>query len=220
MEAAWNRVVLAASKGYKPVMLNTAPPITHLPPDYREARYMSINERGVLLWLNVMSLVPMIIMGLLIFGALLVYHEELGAPLVFKALPDVLPSPVGWALVLLMLPLHEWLHGVVIARCGHKPRYGIKLFVLFATSDGALFRRNEFIQVALAPLVIITLVGGAIALVAPMGFAYWIALAITLNAAGSIGDLWMTAIALRYDHTALIRDEEDSMRIFIRLSVT
>jgi hypothetical protein len=119
-----------------------------------------------------------------------------------------------------MLPLHEWLHGVIIARCGHKPRYGIKLFVLFATSDGALFRRNEFIRIALAPLVIITLIGSVIMLFTPMGLATWIALAITLNAAGSIGDLWMTGIAMRYDSSALIRDEEDSMRIFIRLSVT
>jgi hypothetical protein len=202
-------------------MLNTgAHPVTQLPADYREARYMSVNERGVLLWLNILSLFPMIIMGMLIFGALLIYHEELGAPLVVQTLPDNAPSSVGFALVLLMLPLHELLHGVVIAHYGHKPRYGIKLFVLFATSDGALFRRNEFIQIALAPLVIITLVGSTIMLFAPMGLATWIALAITLNAAGSIGDLWMTGIALRYDSSALIRDEEDSMRIFIRLSVT
>ncbi|MBN1565018.1 MAG: DUF3267 domain-containing protein [Anaerolineae bacterium] len=201
-------------------MLNPgANPITELPTDYQEARYMSVNERGVLLWLNILSLIPMLIMGLLIFGVLLVYHEELGAPLVINALPDSTSSTVGLILVLLILPLHEWLHGVVIAHYGHKPRYGIKLFVLFATSDGALFRRNEFIRIALAPLVIITLVGGVIMLFAPMGLATWIALAITLNAAGAIGDLWMTGIALRYDASALIRDEEDSMRIFIRLSV-
>ncbi len=180
---------------------------------------MSINERGVLLWLNVLSLIPMFIMGLLIFGMLLVYHEEFGAPLIIDALPDSASSLAGLTLVLVMLPLHEWLHGVIIARCGHKPRYGLKLFVLFATSDGALFRRNEFIRIAMAPLVIITLVGGVMMLLAPMGLATWFALAITLNAAGSIGDLWMTAIALRYDSSALIRDEEDSMRIFIRLGV-
>ncbi len=43
---------------------------------------MSINEHGVLLWLNLLSLVPLAISALIVFGALLVYHEELGSPLV------------------------------------------------------------------------------------------------------------------------------------------
>jgi hypothetical protein len=195
----------------------SANPVRALPPDYREVRYMSINERGVLLWLNIMSLVPLVIGGLLVFGLLLVYHEALNAPLAIAALPGSMPSQLGLLLVVLILPLHELVHGVVIARYGHKPRYGVKLFVLFATSDGALFRRNEFVRIALAPLVVISAVGSAIMLFLPFGLGYWIALAITLNAAGAIGDLWMTAVALRYDPSALVRDEADSMRIFARL---
>jgi hypothetical protein len=200
-------------------MLNRkADPVMALPPHYQEVHYMSINERGVLLWLNLLSLVPLALSALLIFGALLVYQEELGSPLVINALPDALPTPLGIVLVLAVLPIHEWLHGVMIARCGHRPRYGVKLFVLFATSDGALFRRDEFIRIALAPLVVITAFGGMVMLFLPFGLAYWVALAIILNAGGAIGDLWMTAIALRYDSSALIRDEEDSMRIFARAS--
>jgi len=191
-----------------------ANPVRALPPDYREVRYLSINERGVLLWLNVMSLVPLMIGGLLVFGLLLVYHEALNAPLAIAALPESMPSQLGLLLVVLILPLHELVHGVVIARYGHKPRYGVKLFVLFATSDGALFRRNEFVRIALAPLVVISIVGSVIMLFLPFGLGYWLALAITLNAAGAIGDLWMTAVALRYDSSALVRDEADSMRIF------
>jgi hypothetical protein len=40
---------------------------------------------------------------------------------------------------------------------------------------------------------------------------------VVVNAAGAIGDLWMTSVALRYDSSVLIRDEEDSMRIFARM---
>lgn len=194
-------------------------PVTMLPPNYQEVRYMSVNERGVMLWLNMMSLIPLVISGLLVFGALLVYHEELGAPLVIGSLPDKIPSLIGVVLILSVLPLHEWIHGLVIQRCGHKPRYGVKLFVLFATSDGALFRRDEFVQVALAPLMVISAAGALIMLFLPFGLARWIALAVIVNAAGAIGDLWMTAVALRYDRSALIRDEEDSMRIFARSGV-
>jgi hypothetical protein len=199
------------------MLRRAAQPVTMLPPNYREVHYMSVNEHGVLLWLNVLSLIPMVISGLLVFGALLVYHEEIGAPLVISALPDDIPSWLGGVLVLMVLPLHEWIHGQVIRRCGHRPRYGVKLFVLFATSDGALFRRDEFIRVAMAPLAVISAVGALIMLFLPLGIARWIALAVIVNAAGAIGDLWMTTIALRYDRSSLIRDEEDSMRIFARL---
>jgi hypothetical protein len=201
-------------------MLNRqADPIRELPPGYQEVRYMSINERGVLLWLNLLSLVPLAISGLIVFGALLVYHEELGSPLVISGLPASIPAALGLAVVLIVLPAHEWIHGLVIAHCGHKPRYGVKLFVLFATSDGALFRRDEFIRIALAPLAVVTAAGGLVMLFLPFGLAYWVGLAIILNAGGAIGDLWMTATVLRYDSSALIRDEEDSMRIFARLAV-
>jgi len=189
-------------------------PIKALPPSYRQVHLLSVGRRSVLIWLNIMSLLPLAISGLLIFGLLMIYHAELNAPLVIHAIPGNIPSGIGLAIVLLVLPLHEWIHGLSIAHYGHKPRYGAKWMVLFATSDNALFRRNEFIHIALAPLVVITTSGLILIAFVPLGLAEWIALAISINAAGAIGDIWMAAIALRYDRSALIRDEEDSMRIF------
>lgn len=189
-------------------------PVRALPDDYQEIHHFSINQRSILLRLNLLSLVPLVLGGLLAFGAWLVYHEELGAPLVLEGLPDRLPSGVGLALVLLVLPLHELVHGLAIQHYGHRPRYGIKLMVLFATSDGAYFRRDEFVWIALAPLVVITAAGLVTLAFLPRDLGYWVALAVTLNAAGAIGDLWMTVIALRFNASVLIRDEEDSMRVF------
>jgi hypothetical protein len=194
-----------------------ARPILVLPANYHEVSYMSINERGMLLWLNVMSLVPLVIVGLLVFGALLVYHDQLGGPLVIHALPEEIPPVAGFALIVLVLPLHELIHGLAIRHFGHKPRYGVKRFVLFATSDGALFRRAEFIRIALAPLAVITVIGGGLMLFLPPNVGSWVGWAVVVNAAGAIGDLWMTSVTLRYDPSVLIRDEEDSMRIFAQM---
>lgn len=194
-----------------------AHPITVLPAQYREVHVFSVNERGMLLKLNVLSLIPLVISSLIVFGALLVYHEEIGAPLVIHALPDHVPALPGILLILLVLPLHELCHGVLIRHYGHQPRYGAKWLVMFATSDGAYFRRVEFVRVALAPLVIITAAGGLLLLFLPQGFASWVAWAVTLNAAGSIGDLWMVAVAQRFDSSILIRDEADRMRVFGRV---
>lgn len=193
-------------------MLNRNPVVT-LPVHYREVHYMKVTEPGRLFWLNVLSLIPLCGSGLVVLGMLVIYRD-LGRPLVIDALPKTIPTWVGVALVLLVLPLHEWIHGLMITYVGHRPRYGVKLMVLFATSDGALFRRNEFIQIALAPLVVISAVGLVAMLFVPTDLSAWIGLAVMVNAAGAIGDLWMTAVALRFDPSALIRDEEDSMRIF------
>jgi hypothetical protein len=193
-------------------------PIRELPPTYQQVHYMSINERGMLIWLNLMSLIPLAISGLLVFGTLMIY-QDLGSPLTIDGLPDSVPPLIGLGLALIVLPLHEWIHGLAIAHFGHQPRYGIKLFVLFATSDGALFRRDEFIKIALAPLLAISLVGGMIMLFLPFGLAYWVGLAVVLNAAGAIGDLWMTSVVLRFGPSTLVRDEEDSMRVFAPVTV-
>ena len=190
-------------------------PIRALPVNYYQAHYLNLNQRGVMLWLNVLSVIPLAIGGLLAFGALLVYHEELGAPLVIDALPERLPEMLGFALVLLVLPLHEWIHGLMIRRVGHRPRYGVRLLVLFATADGAFFRRDEFLGVALAPLAVISAIGLAIMVFLPGALAYWIALAVALNAAGAIGDIWMSLVVLRFTPASLIQDEGAGMRIFV-----
>ena len=189
-------------------------PITALPENYRETRYLSINQRGVLLWLNIVALALFAVSAALVFSLGRFYHDTLDAPLVIEGLSFTLPTWLGLLLALLVLPLHEWIHGLAIQQCGHRPRYGVKLVALFATSDGAYFRRSEFVRIALAPLVVISAAGLLLMLFLPSDLGHWIALAITFNAAGAIGDLWMAAIVLRYPPSALIQDEEDSIRIF------
>lgn len=191
-------------------------PIRILPPGYRQVHYMKVTEPGRMFWLNVLSLIPLVIWGLVALCFLMLYHA-VGAPLVIGLLPGEISNVFGGLLALSILPLHEWVHGLAIVRCGHKPRYGFKLLVLYATSDGAYFRRGEFIRIALAPLVVITLAGMVLMLFLPLGLAQWAALAVTLNAAGAIGDLWMTAVVLRFDHSVLVQDEADAMRIFARV---
>ena len=74
-------------------------PIVVLPDHYREVHTISINDQGMLLKLNALSLIPLIAASLITFGALLVYHEEMGAPLVIDTLPRQLPGWVGLALL-------------------------------------------------------------------------------------------------------------------------
>ena len=105
---------------------------------------------------------------------------------------------------------------MTIAWFGHQVRYGTKLSkgVLYATAENALFRRNEYLAVALAPLVGITLLAMMLMLIVPQGLAYYIGIAAVLNAGGAIGDLWSVGVLLRYPADVLVRDEADGFRIY------
>lgn len=195
-------------------------PIHELPAGYVPAYHLSVLDASQALWLNGLSIV---LAGVFFLG-LSAWNTVIEAVRGPAAGPGP-PAPLMILLVLLVLPLHEWVHGVFIRRAGHTPRYGMKgvrlgpvtiPVVLFATADDAYFRRDDFIIIALAPVVLITLGGMGLMILLVDGLAGYVALALIINGAGAVGDLWMTVVVLRYpaDDT-LVRDEADSITVFV-----
>jgi hypothetical protein len=187
-------------------------PIQELPPDYQEIRHVVLTEPKLLLWLNILALVPLLAM-VIVMGWWWV--------LIARGLSPGGTVDVPWwiaviAILLVVLPLHELLHGITIGAIGHRVRYGAKLSkgVLYATAENALFRRDEYLGVALAPLVAITLGAMALMVVVPQWLSYYVAIGAVLNAGGAIGDLWSVGILLRYPASVLVRDEADGFRIY------
>lgn len=187
-------------------------PIHDLPYGYTEIRHIRLTEDRLLVWLNILSIVPIVVMIVLmaIWWGVVSWGRALEPP-----------SSVPWwlalvAAMLIVLPLHELLHGVTITFFGQRVRYGAKLSkgVLYATADQALFRRNEYLAVALAPLVGITLLAMLLMVFVPQWLAYYTGIAAVLNAGGAIGDLWSVGILLRYPSAVLVRDEADGFRIY------
>ncbi|MBI5667227.1 MAG: DUF3267 domain-containing protein [Chloroflexi bacterium] len=190
------------------------PPVHELPPGYREVYHLVLLEPGKILLVNLLALLPL--------GAALLLMAGWWA-LVVRA-RGLFPGPaVPWWLglllaLLIVLPLHEWLHGQAIRWAGHRPRYGLLLSkgALYATADNALFPRDAYLVIALAPLVGITLLGMGLVVALPDSIGYYVALAVVFNAGSAIGDLWMAAVVLRYPRSALVRDEADSLRVYTR----
>jgi hypothetical protein len=120
-------------------------------------------------------------------------------------------SVVGYCL---MLPLHELLHGAAFLLWGGKPYFGAKLpYALYCGAKNQLFRRNQYLAVGLAPLVVITLAGIIVTLVAPVVAAY--ALAVTVgNVSGAAGDAWSVARMLRLPANTLVEDTEVGYRVW------
>ena len=193
--------------------LHRPAPVHSLPSGCREVAHVRLLEPGTALAVNLLALVPMaagvVVMALWWDLVLRLRGTLPGGP--------VIPWWLGVvAAALLILPLHEWVHGQAIRWAGHRPRYGLMLGkgALYATADNALFPRNVFIVIALAPLAVITLLGMALVLALPDSVGFYTALAVIFNAGSAIGDLWMAALVWRRPPSALVRDEADSIRIY------
>ena len=192
-------------------------PVVHeLPPDYHEAEHLVLLEPRKLLLINLLALFPVAI-ALIIMGAWWALVLRLRGSLAGGFGADW----PWWLWIILIfvisIPLHEFIHGLAIRRAGHKPRYGVILSkgAFYATADNALFWRADFIFIALAPLVGITLLGLLLVFLLPDTLGYYVSLGVIFNAANSIGDLWMTGVVRRYPPTTLVRDQADSIRIYV-----
>jgi hypothetical protein len=130
--------------------------------------------------------------------------------------PELLIILAGIAV---MIVLHELAHGLAMWVFGARPRYGIlwRQLVFYATAPGFGFRRNSYVVVALAPFVLLSLLG-VLGIWALQG-TFWvglISLCAGLNGGGAAGDLWMAAIVMRYPRQAMVVDERDGLRVLLK----
>ncbi len=117
--------------------------------------------------------------------------------------------------MLLVIVLHELCHGAAIRAFGGTARYGLGVVYAvfpyaFATTD-TRFTRNQFLVVALAPLVLLTLLG----VPAMVLFEWpWLAVPLALNAGGAVGDVWMALTLLSYPTGVSVIDSETGLEVY------
>lgn len=98
----------------------------------------------------------------------------------------IVTNIVGYIII---IPAHEAAHALVILALGGRPRFGLRFpLAAYCTAPNQLFTRNGYLAVALAPLVILSLAGLAVAALAP-DLAAALLLAFAGNVSGAVGDL-------------------------------
>jgi len=112
--------------------------------------------------------------------------------------------------------LHELIHGVFMSKYGGKPRYGAGIaYILpyfYATTKTA-FLRNQFIVIAIAPLIVISLVSIGLMAALP-SLVQWLFIPFVVNASGAVGDLWVIRNVLRYPKHVLLEDQKTGLIIY------
>jgi hypothetical protein len=116
---------------------------------------------------------------------------------------------IGYIIILL---IHEAIHALTILFWGGKPHFGAKLpLALFCGARQQLFRRNQYIVVALSPLVVISIAGIILTLLMP-GLATYALFAIAGNLSGAAGDITVARQLYHHSHHILVEDTETGYR--------
>jgi len=120
------------------------------------------------------------------------------------------------ALQAVMVVLHEGLHGIFFYTFTRaRPKFAFKGLYAYAALPGWYFPRREYLVVCLAPLVGITLLGFLLIAAIPPAWIPAVLVVMTLNAAGSVGDMAVAAWLIRAPAGCLANDQGDAFNLHI-----
>src|SRR5215469_3432507 len=196
-------------------------------PKLRYAQQMAI-DAGQLRKLDEISLLqperllPLSLLSLLLLVAGGIFFGVLNIAAYFWQTHATSGQIGGWGLIawiainilgyMVILVVHEAIHAAAFALWGGGPYFGVKLpYALYCGAKNQLFRRNHYLVVGLAPLVVISLAGIIFTLLSPALASYTI-FATVGNVAGAAGDVWVVARLLRQPETTVVEDTDTGYR--------
>ncbi len=195
-------------------------PTLQLPENYRLSGCLDLSKDPRLaVLLNLVAIALLFLFG----GAFLVALRLLRPGLDAQVIHLILSSPLQIAYFLvslvvvsvLMVVAHEAFHGLIFWLITHqRPRFGFKSLYVFASAPGWYIPRNPYLAVALAPFLIITLIGLGLFAIAPAGLIPPLLLLMTLNASGAVGDLLIAFWLLIQPASLYIQDFGDGVNLY------
>jgi hypothetical protein len=170
-------------------------------------------DRAEAMLLNVLSL-PVLVAGIVGFLRLAALRLPASGHLVIglRELGLFLLATVVLTAVLLLA--HEGIHGLVMVAFGARPRFGAMMIAnvapaLYATAPGHQFSRGQYLAVAVAPAVVISVLGGLACLTA---LGPLLVLPLAFHLGGCIGDAAATLRLLRQPPGTRCEDLRDGIR--------
>ena len=180
---------------------------------YKECtKIVLVKNKKEALLVNIYGIIIMVVMAvfipLLIMGGIIEFNLETTFPIFFIVLLISL---------ILYIPLHEIVHGIVLKKyTDEKLSFGWKLVYAYCGSKEAVVDRKEYYAVALAPLLVFSVVFISLMVLNPSLSLVWYVMEI-MNVSGSVGDIYVS-IKLRKEKSRdiLITDSGTDMSFWSR----
>jgi len=157
---------------------------------------------------------------LLVFGWFFIWYLTLVRPDFAR---DFLPGSISplvllaWLLGVFVgqLLLHESIHGAFFwMYTRRRPKFGFRGWYAFAAAPGWYFPRREYMVITLAPFALFSILGMILLAGLPVGALLPVLLAAIVNAASSVGDLWISFKLFFARGSVIVEDLGDGMDFY------
>ncbi len=194
--------------------------VRELPAGYRPVGRFDIRDTRRLLLLNVLGLGLLAASGWAFTRLLLALRPADGAAALsvsidgFGGLISSVAALIGSLIV--MVVLHEGAHGIFFWLFTHQPpAFSFKWTHAYAAAPGWFFPRGQYLLTALAPAVLVSLLGVGLMLILPVGWLFPLVLMLVFNFSGAVADFWVAVWLLRQPAGVLALDEGDAVMLFL-----
>lgn len=161
--------------------------------------------------INLISLISFVIFYLIFYYISLLIIPSVTDNIIFyvnsfQNLPIIFDF-IFLAVIFLVLYLHELIHAFFFYMfTKEKPVVGIKSIYAFAAAPEWYINKNEYLIISLSPMVLITIIGFILLAVFPFQYLSIVFFTFTVNAAGSVGDIWISILLFNKPKNSLVND--------------
>ncbi len=119
-------------------------------------------------------------------------------------------------LTVVMVVLHEALHGFFFwLYTRAMPKFAFRGAYAYAAAPTWYLPKAKYLTVALAPVVLLSLLGIGLMAVVPAGWFLALLFILITNASGAVGDLWVVAWLLRQPRDCYAQDSGDAVTLYV-----
>jgi len=120
-------------------------------------------------------------------------------------------------LTMVMVVLHEAVHGFFFwAYTRAMPKFAFRGVYAYAAAPAWYLPKRQYLIVALAPLVVLSLLGVALMALIPADWFLALLFFLITNASGAVGDLWVVVWLLRQPRNCYANDRGDAVTLYVK----
>jgi hypothetical protein len=114
-----------------------------------------------------------------------------------------------------LIVVHELVHGAFFWLFTHqRPKFGIRNWYAYAAAPGWYIAAREYLVIGLAPAVLLSAAGMILLAALPAEALIVTLFAVIVNAASSVGDLWIIFKLLGQRHPVIVEDRGDGVNFY------
>jgi hypothetical protein len=191
-------------------------PLKSLPAGYLHHVTLDLSKKKLILILNGIALLLVLLYYLLYLFIVRRFNPGADLSISINFNSGFLAFVIFIVMTVFVIILHEFIHGIFYWLYTHeRPVFAIKSAYAYASAPNWYLPRNQFIIVGLAPLMFISVFPLILLPYLTSPFVHIIMLEMSINAAGSLGDMIVIAKMLTLPASAMVNDHGDLIVVYL-----